>query len=398
MEIISLVYTIPYLLFLLFLILLMFLEFYQLKYNRGITGIRLIVMISFLLFFGLKGFVGRDVFLYYDLFSNLPTINHWNSDFFKLNDYEIGFKILMSVSKTIVSNFFFFSFLSVFIDVMILHFIIKRYSRYYVLAFIIYIVFYGYIFEMDQIRNAKAVMLFLLSLRYVLNNKFLSYCLLNLIGFTFHSSSILFLFIYPFLKKRFSLTFYAVVFIIGIVLFVLQIEYIKPMVMYVASKMGGVFQTKAEIYIASPIYGKDMFGITLGFFERIVSYCLFCFIYYKKLIDRDKENLLFINLYVLFFIFYFYFAEFIVLAVRTSALFIAAYFVLYPNVLFEINRKLTRQLVVIMLTIFMFFRMAAYVKYIEYKYENILFDTSSYKIRKSYADESANYLQELDKK
>lgn len=63
MEIISLVYTIPYLLFLLFLILLMFLEFYQLKYNRGITGIRLIVMISFLLFFGLKGFVGRDVYI-----------------------------------------------------------------------------------------------------------------------------------------------------------------------------------------------------------------------------------------------------------------------------------------------------------------------------------------------
>lgn len=141
MEVLSLTYTIPYLLFLLFLILLMFLEFYQLKYNRGITGIRLIVMISFLLFFGLKGFVGRDVFLYYDLFSNLPTINHWNSDFFKLNDYEVGFKILMSVSKTIVPNFFFFSFLSVFIDAMILHFIIKRYSRYYVLAFIIYIVF-----------------------------------------------------------------------------------------------------------------------------------------------------------------------------------------------------------------------------------------------------------------
>ena len=40
------------------------------------------------------------------------------------------------------------------------------------------------------------------------------------------------------------------------------------------------------------------------------------------------------------FIFYFYFAEFMVLAVRTSALFIAAYFVLYPNVLFEININL----------------------------------------------------------
>ena len=388
MEITSYKYSIPYVLFLLFLAVFMFIEFRQIEKKQSIKYIRYIVIISFSSFFGLKGFVGMDAFNYYNLFNNLPTIWNWDTDTFFYTTHEILFKYYIVIIKSICPNFFFFSFVNVLIDALILDVIIRRYSRYYVLAFIIYTGIYGLIFAMDQVRNAKAVMLFLLSLKYVSEKRFSLYLIINLIGVLFHYSAIVYILLYPFLRKKHSMFFYLTVYIIGLFIFFSRIEFLNPIVSYISSLFGGRIELKAITYLNSEEYGERRYGISFGTMERFISYPLFCFLLKKKLIDKDPNSIIAINLYVLYFATYYFLAEISVLAQRISVLFIIAYAFLYPNILKII--KIDKYILLFILIGFSCIKIAGHTKYLPYTYESFRFNYEErYRIHKTWD----NYLE-----
>jgi len=225
---------------------------------------------------------------------------------------------------------------------------------------------------MEQIRNTKAVLLFFLSLKYVEQNRFLPYLFLNLIGFTFHRSAILYVVLYPFLNQRYSIYFYFTIFVVGTLLLIFQIEYIKPILVFIGNLFGGSIEKKVTSYIASELYSQNTSIFTLGSIERVVSYLIFCFFFYKKLIERDERNNIMINLFTLYFISYFYLGEMVITVIRVSALFAPCYMILYPNILYEITTKAYKQLMFVCLVLYACVRLSLNTKFAEYTYENVL--------------------------
>ena len=397
-DYISYKYSLPYVVYLCFLFFLLFGEFLQINRKEGTKIIRQLTIISFLVFWGFRGFVGRDIFNYFEFFQKLPTIWNWNVTAFSELNFDLGFKAYALIIKSINSSFSFFIFVNALIDVILLNSIAKRYSRYYVFFFIVYVVFYGYVFEMEQIRNAKSVLLFLLSLKYVENKKPFPYLFLNLIGISFHFSAWIYLPLYFILDKKIPAIVSIAVFIVGNMLVLFGIKYIGPLFSFIVAHMpAGEVQERLAGYLLNTIYASS-WGLSIGYIERVVTYILLFFVFRNKLQNSAKSNVIFMNLYFLYFICYFFFSEMNIAAIRLSALFVTSYAVLIPNMYGVLASKKEKAIVLSLLFVYMNVKFAAGYKWVEYKYENIIWNETNYKERKDILHKANEYRKMLELK
>jgi len=249
----------------------------------------------------------------------------------------------------------------------------------------------GFILEVNLLRNIKSVLLFLISLRYIENRKFFKFLILNLLGILFHWSAIIYLPLYFFLHKKVDLRVYFFIFILGNVIYLLQIQYVKPIVIFIASLMGKVAIGKAEGYMASTIFGAQ-YGITLGYLERVATSLLIMF-YYNKLISKSKSNILFINSFFIFFIVYFFFSEISIIVNRVGILFFFSYWILWPQII-NISEKLTKYLLFFFMAIYLNMRIVSMTNNVLYKYDNIMFkNCQSYQERLKVYEKHSKQLQ-----
>ena len=159
-------YTIPYLIFLSFLILLSFWEFLLKKRkNFSIIKIRIIIWISFILFFGFRGFVNTDFLSYYPFFESLKTI--WDSvpyeQILSGYEWEPGFITAVYLLKSFIPDYQVWILLWTVILLLSLDFIFLRYVKYYSLAFLLFFVFGGYGICTNLMRASIAMCLFFYS-------------------------------------------------------------------------------------------------------------------------------------------------------------------------------------------------------------------------------------------
>jgi len=398
LEIISHTYSLPYICYIGFLAILSLLDFYLIKKGKERDSrIRFAVLLSFSVFFGLKGFVGRDVFYYFNFFESIPTIWHWHD---YSSEFEIGYQIYAIIIKSIYPNFFFFTFVSVLIDAWLIDRIIKRYTKIYVLPFIIFIGFYGIIFEMEQMRNAKAVLIFMYSLRYVSEKRPVPYVILNAIGLAFHNSAIFYIVIYPLLRKRLSYASYITIYIIGTIIFATQFEYIKPLIINISSIFGENIQEKATYYVHSEMYSQRLTDFGIGFIERSISYILFTYVllHISKRKDEKDELIPIINTYVLYFIFYYFFSEIYVVAIRGSALFIISYIILFCKLYEKIGYDKLKYAYIAIIYILVVAKTDRNVHFVEYTYYNVLTEQQPMEARQQALETSNKYYKEESEK
>ena len=288
MPVYSTSYSFPYLLLLLYYVVLMFLEFRNIKFGKDTKYIEWAAIIGFVFFFGLRGFVNTDWLIYYNMFNSLPTL--WGGDLGAVfttdftEDFvtdasidqagiELGFIFGSVFIKSIIPDYYVWVFINTVIDVILLHLFFKRYSSYYTLSFIFFLVFGGLAIELNLMRNIKALLLFLLSIKYIQERRLLPYLLMNGAGLLFHSSALLFLPLYFFLQREWPKWLIWTIFIVGNILFLLQIPYLKPLILSVSDVLGGRFAVKAKLYLASDLYAKSV-GVGLGYFERVGTFLL----------------------------------------------------------------------------------------------------------------------------
>ncbi|MBE0673804.1 MAG: EpsG family protein, partial [Bacteroidales bacterium] len=159
----SVIYSFPYLaLILIFLILMIFEN--NLSLHNSLRGFNLQIVRWFsmgliLVFFGFRGFVGWDWTSYYPAFMSLPKIGGITLDSFTGERFDPGFIVLMSLIKTIWSNYHFFIFVTTLIDIIILGAFLKRFSPSLALSGLVFIIMSGFYLETDLLRNAKSIML-----------------------------------------------------------------------------------------------------------------------------------------------------------------------------------------------------------------------------------------------
>lgn len=394
MGVFNYAYSIPYIALLAYLVALMFWEFRLLKLEKDTKYIRWAVLTGFVFFFGLRGFVYTDWMMYYPLFDKLPTIwdggltsvlsTDFSEDF--VTDVnvgqagiELGFIYFTVFFKSIIPDYFAFIFFNTLIDALLLNVFIKRYSRYYVLSFILFIAFGGLILEFNLLRNIKALLLFLISLKYLKERRILPYMLLNLAGFLFHSSALIFLPLYFILNKQWPQWLIWTIFIVGNIIFLLQIKYLEPIVLSVAELVGGRMGVKARLYFVSDLYSQP-YGIGLGYIERIITF-LVIMLFQKKLKEQKSYNLIFINSFLLYFIIYFFFAELMIAVQRVSLLFVFSYWILYTEILYIIKEEINKLVLVLILTAYCILKLTQFNSNIFSRYDNLLFGIESFEDR-----------------
>lgn len=336
-------------------------------------------------FIGCRGYIGADWLLYLPYYQSVPSFDaglNYVIKFVMRNNYEPFYALLNILIKSVFDNYFFLQFCLFTIDFIILHCFFKEYlGRYYYLGWAFFYIFQGYILEIIILRNTKAILIFLLSIKYLLNKEPLKYFVLNILGFLFHKSAIvyfpLYFLIYIPRKKNLEL----VLFCIGNMVFLTQIHWFKACYQIFSKFLPTVIRHMCDLYFNNKHYSSG-YGITIGYIERFASFIL-VFMFSDKLIKQDKKNQVFIYLFNIYSYIYLYFTEFYIFIERVPTLIVCCYWVLYPKI-YEYLRKDWKYLFII---IFILYGILKTIILLDEKwayYDNFIFGAANAIDRKNY--------------
>jgi len=363
--------SLPYIILTLFILMISIFQI-GLKFDeRSVKFINFTVWALFILFFGCRGFIGWDWHSYYPFFKELKPL--YQFDFNTKSIYDKGFVIYASIIKSFTNDYRLFIFISTLIDGILLHFAFKKHlpKNLYAFAFIMFIAMEGIILEANLMRNIKGILLFLLSIQYIEKRNILKFIILNLIGICFHWSSIIFLPLYFFIHKKIDLKIIIYIFIVGNIIYLSQLEYITPFLKIFSKYFGVTASEKTDWYFKSAFFTKQ-YGITLGYLEKI-STSFLIMLYYNKLIEKSKVNIIFINCFLIFIIINFYFSEVSIIITRLGNLFVFSYWILWPQII-GLSTNVSKYILFIFISVYLNLRVAKTTENILFKYDNVLFD------------------------
>ena len=369
-------YSIPYLLFVALLIGLSILERTRQNDLLRSSFCRFSCSMLYLLFIGLRGYIGTDWYSYQQIFDQTPTLFSGGWDLFWPDNWlEPGFVLFTSSVKTVWNDYHFFVFVSACLDMAILHVFLKRYVGWYTLGFLVFFVMGG-LTLCDLMRNVRGIGFFLLSLRYLRERRALPYFGLNLLGMCFHISSIVYLPFYWVLHRRWPKAVFIVIFLLGNFVFLLRLEFVRPLIEWGTEVLGGRFAYLSAQYLLNEMF-DERYWLSLGYAERILT-SLLILGFYRKLHRQRETNVLFINTYVLYFLFFFFFSEIRELAARLSLLFIFAYWVLLPALYETLREHFNRAVFITALYVYCLLKTAGMTSIPLYRYDNLLWGIESY--------------------
>lgn len=347
-------------------------------------------LLLLILFLGLRGYIGYDWYSYKPNFDKMVTIGELLKGNTQVlhSGYELGFQIYTSFIKTLTNNYFIYNFINVSVDFIILYFVIKRFSKYPILSLLLFFGIYGVALEIDMIRNAKSIMLFLLSIKYIEERKILNFGVLNILGILFHYSSILYLPMYFILNVKWNKKFILFLFILGNVYYlsdtriVMRIikEYNTFLPIGIGAKLSGYFSI---IPLDFPL------GFSLYYFERVIMFLL-CWFVSDNLKNKKYGNIMLNSLYISIF-FFLYLSEFSIVAMRFGLLFIYSYWFILPMLL-EIYPKLPIFIVAIAISLFRLNNQINFIGNREvYSYQNILINGDSEENQRKRVEDASKY-------
>ena len=185
----------------------------------------LFFFISLAVFVGLGDMLGGyDRYIYGDLFDNLADllkigIPITSSNIYQAYNTEFGYIGLNWAIAHITSNRYIFIFLyTICMYAIILH-SFRKYAKNYPLASILFMALVFY-FSFTYLRQMFAAAIIGLSIRYIIERKFLKYCAIIIAAFSFHNSAIIFFPMYFIANKKYSkariLLLMSACFIIGV--------------------------------------------------------------------------------------------------------------------------------------------------------------------------------------
>jgi len=329
-------YSFPYILLIIFFLSIASIQLGIPFEEKSRRYINYSIIIVYILFFGFRGFIATDWISYYSYFKDLPI------DFaiaLKKSSFEPGFVVYSVLIKKIFSSYEAFQFINTLTNVCLLHFFFKKYlpGKYYAFGFAVFIVFYGGILEINLLRNFKALFLFLIALPYIEQRKPFKYFTLIFIALLFHWSSIVFIPLYFFLHKKIPIKFFLIIFIVGSIIYLLQIQFITPLIKSTSSLLPSNMSGRILNYLQNSIYAKS-YGLTFGYFERtLVAFLIL--LYYKK-ITYIKQNILFVNSFLIFISLYLYCSEVTIILERVASNFAYSYWIMIPLIIINIDRNI----------------------------------------------------------
>ena len=351
----------------------------------------IILLIGFL---GLRGFIGWDWWAYYPSYNNLP--NGFN--------YEIGYEIWSNIFYKIGLSYHHFTFINTVADILILAYVLKKYSKYPIFSMFLFLAVQGLSFEVDLLRNAKAVLLFIISIQFIKERKLIPFLILNILGMTFHISSIIYLPMYFILNRNYSRKIILPLIILGNIYYLLDTKIFIHILEYMSSVLPAAVGGKITSYL-SIIPQNYKFPIGTLYFERLVTFIMVFFFLHKEKGSREKENqysLIMENSFYIFYLIFLFTSEFFIASTRIGILFIYANWFLWGDIIENLRDTKIKAAVFLIAVLIGGNRIYNHFDFngnkILYRYENIITDHKSYEEKMKDLGRARKFKDEADGK
>ncbi len=362
-------YSLPYIIFVVIFSLLAYLSF---QYRSVEKSNYYILFLLYLFFLGFRGYVGSDFFMYYEVFQNLPVFDgKWSYQLLSDVTIEKGFLLYMTLVKSIFNDYSFFVFANTFINIICILVFLRRYSSNVALSLIVFLEIGGLIFETDVLRNMKSVLLFILSIKYIEQRRLLPFLAFNLIGFSMHSSAIIYLPMYWLINRPIGLKTFWVLFVLGNIVYLGKIHILSIAVTPFLSLLGGRFELLSNNYLDTGIVSD--YGFTMGFFLRITVALMISY-YYERIKALHSYNIIFINCIFIYLLLFCYFSEIRILAIRMTNLFFFSYAVIIPQFVYLFRIRSNQIIYIGIVCLISILKVNGKINTPIYEYDSVLFE------------------------
>lgn len=351
----------------------------------------IILLIGFL---GLRGFIGWDWWAYYPSYNNLP--NGFN--------YEIGYEIWSNIFYKIGLSYHHFTFINTVADILILAYVLKKYSKYPIFSMFLFLAVQGLSFEVDLLRNAKAVLLFIISIQFIKERKLIPFLILNILGMTFHMSSVIYLPMYFILNRNYSRKIILPLIILGNIYYLFDTKLFTHILEYMSSVLPAAVGGKITSYL-SIIPQNYKLPVGTLYFERLVTFIMVFFFLHKEKGSREKENqysLIMENSFYIFYLIFLFTSEFFIASTRIGILFIYANWFLWGDIIENFRDTKIKAAVFLIAVLIGGNRIYNHFDFngnkILYRYENIITDHKSYEEKMKDLGRARKFKDEADGK
>ena len=351
----------------------------------------IILLIGFL---GLRGFIGWDWWAYYPSYNNLP--NGFN--------YEIGYEIWSNIFYKIGLSYHHFTFINTVADILILAYVLKKYSKYPIFSMFLFLAVQGLSFEVDLLRNAKAVLLFIISIQFIKERKIIPFLILNILGMTFHMSSVIYLPMYFILNRNYSRKIVLPLIILGNIYYLFDTKLFIHILEYMSSVLPAAVGGKITSYL-SIIPQNYKLPVGTLYFERLVTFIMVFFFLHKEKNHREKENpysLIMENSFYIFYLIFLFTSEFFIASTRIGILFIYANWFLWGDIIENLRDTKIKAAVFLIAVLIGGNRIYNHFDFngnkILYRYENIITDHKSYEEKMKDLGRARKFKDEADGK
>ena len=341
---------IPYLIILLFLgALIIPFSKSDVKWKQIIICVCLAVLV---LFFGLRGPVGDDYYTYKQYYESLNMADSivFGPGFWLLNALlrlmHLPFQCLL-LAITLVSNLLLVRF-------------VKKTGINAPLMLMISFAMGGIANQIDFIRNFLSIMVFVNSFDYIFEKNPRKYILLNLIGMTFHYSSVIFIPLYWLINRDFKQKSYICIYITVILLSFMHLHFLS----FIPDVNKDSYMGHLHEYIDT--YSTITIKFSMGTIERILTGLAACLCY--KQLSQTKYGIIAINSFMLYTLCYGLFSGYAILGTRLGNLFVYCHWLLWPLLLKAMPNKSLRYVSIGFMCLFMLSQILALSRLAQWEY------------------------------
>lgn len=300
------IYLIIGILLLIFTSLEIFWERFRNEYSKNLFYL-LAILIG--LIFMTRWFVGWDWYNYYAHFRGGEQ------------DFEKGYVFLVELTRKLTEDYQIFVAFNTLVDFILLFWVIPKYSKYPLTTLMLYLGVNGLSLEVDIMRNAKSILFFLVSLKFLEKREIILYMGLNIIGCFFHISSIIYIPLYFILPVTYKKRLILGIFILGNIYYFSEFNFFRTFFQYIPFE-------RLQGYLNFTESGRGV--LNFFYLERIVIF-LFA-LTTSEIIDRKKikiygiiQNSIYLSVYI-----FLYLRELPVISLRFFLLFSYGYWLVFP--------------------------------------------------------------------
>lgn len=335
----------------------------------------LVAIICFFVFFAFRGFIFSDWISYYDFFQNCNWKDVFSYRLGSVTSFEPGFTLLCLICKSIFKDYFFLQFVVCLIDtVLLLRFFRGRVNN-VALALLLVFVFDGMGMFINLLRNSIAIMLFLNAIDYLRDRKPLQYFAICALALTFHMTALLYFPLYFFFHRHLNKWIFLALFVACNIVFLAHIPVVVSLLKLL--RIDEAFTDKVKAYTEMMTTSSVL---SIGYIERLFTFAL-AFFFYDKISRMKKENAIFLNALLAYFVATFFFAQFLDLSKRLANLFSFSYWIIWAYFIDCFSYVRNKNVYIYFVSFYCLLKIWFMTQLPSLEYENLIFGIKSYEER-----------------